>query len=360
MKFHHLTLLALTIASCSNSAETKSMSWKRNRQSPKTVNHQPSNRCPSYGQCYGQFGIAAEFLYFKAIEDELKYAQWTPQAPSYNPTSYPLDQHFSFSPGSRVWLTYSLPTKQEIRLNWMYYHSDPRSLSKDSTDFSILAVLALPTYGITQNQLVNHVHGRWTLNINAFDLDVKLPLHLRKSFTLSPSGGIKLGFVNQHISVSYSDFNTSLQPLANTPQHIKGKNNMWGLGPMVGLEGKFHLPCQFGIFFYGGVAGLAGRFTLRTTYTNFLLAPPSASLTLKEHQWRVSVVEQLTAGLDKIWTFCTCRANNKKIDFEIAAGWEVQVWTRQFRLNLFDSFVEPAEGADLTLYGPFARAAIYF
>lgn len=305
------------------------------------------------------FSFFLEFLYFKAIQDGLKYAQLVPQTPSYTPISSPIDQTFKYSPGSRIGISFILPNNKdgEIRLNWMYYYSHPHHADVETTNFSVLAVSSLPTYGIPQNQLVDSVVGKWRLIINAFELDFNVPLQLSKRFRLSPAGGIKAGFIDQHIQVDYADFQI-IQPTANTPQEIKGKSHMWGVGPLLGLEGKILLPSDYGVFFKGSAAALAGRFRLSTSYKDFLLAPAGAKLKVTDHKWRVSVVEQFQAGLDKTWKIK--RQTKIPMEVEIALGWEVQVWTRQMRLNMFDTFVEPSDGSDLTLYGPFARFGMRF
>lgn len=308
-------------------------------------------------------GIAAEFLYFKAIQDGLRYALYLPQDNPFNPQAHPLDQHFDYAPGVRVTANYVLPTceQQEFRLNWMYYRTKPEDLQVSSGNNSILAVLAVPSASLTPNLQCREVKGDWNLTLNAFELDFKVPLHLSKRFMLSPSGGMKLGFVDQTVAVHYDDFLVPVQT-DNTPTHIKGESKMWGLGPLLGLEGRVILPCDFGVFFSGGIAALAGRFSLETTYSDFLPGatnPPGESkVSVNNHEWRVSVVEQIKVGLDKRW--CWRTACGHEMNLEIAAGWEVQVWTRQLRLNLFDSFVAPSAIEDLTLYGPFAKIGINF
>lgn len=307
--------------------------------------------------------FTVDYLYFKAIQDGLKYAQWVDQDQTFRPISSSIDQPFNYSSGSRIGVSYILPNSKdgELRANWMYYYAQPHTVHATSDNFSILAILALPTYGINQNNLVETVEGKWRMLINAFELDFKIPLHLAKRLIFSPSAGIKFGFISQHIDVHYSNFQI-FQPNANTPQHIKAKSHMWGIGPLVGLAGKFLLPRNYTLFFTGGVAGLAGKFRLTTDYTDFLSggngAPENAKLKITDHKWRVSVVEQLTTGFDKTWSIK--RTNKTPIEMGLSLGWEVQVWTRQMRLNMFDTFVEPSDGSDLTLYGPFARWEMRF
>jgi Legionella pneumophila major outer membrane protein precursor len=304
------------------------------------------------------FSIYGEWIYFKAIEDSIKYAQSTPQSPTLTPVSSSVDQKFDYTSGLRIGLGYRLPRNSwGISANWMWYEThDPQK--KDSSDnFGILAVLALPTYALPQNSQVNKVTGKWSLKLDAIDFKLNIPLHISKRFILTPSGGVMAGFVNQKIQVKYEDF-LIFQPIANTPQKIEGKNNMWGIGPEIGLEARFLFCKQIGLFFTGNLAGLCGQFRLKTTYRDFLNAPSQAKLTVKGKKDRVSLVEQMQAGIETHWQFG--RKNHKWMELNISGGWEVQVWTRQMRLNMFDTFVEPSDGSDLTLYGPFVKGELRF
>lgn len=304
------------------------------------------------------FSIFGEWIYFKAIEDSLKYAQKTPQNPTLTPISSSVEQKFDYTSGVRVGLEYRLPKNSwEIGANWMWYETHNDRINDSSDSFGILAVLALPVYGISQNSQVNGVKGNWSLKINSVDLDFKMPLHISKKFILTPLGGIKAGFVSQTIKVDYSDF-LILQPLANTPQTIEGRNTMWGVGPMIGMEANFLFTKLFSIFFKGNVAGLCGQFNLKTTYSDFLGVPAEAKLTVRDTNYRISLVEQIQAGLEKKWQFG--KRDRKYLEIDLSVGWEVQVWTKQMRLNLFDTFVEPSNGSDLTLYGPFVKGEFRF
>jgi hypothetical protein len=324
-------------------------------------NKSNSNKHP----CYEDFKykkpiwtVFGEWLYFKATEDSLKYAQKTPQNPTFTPTSKPLYQDFDYRSGLRVGLAFQFAgSNAELGVEWMWYAPEIPTTRAHSDNFGILAVLALPAYGIDQNSQASKMKGKWMLKMNAIDIDLKMPLHLMKWFILSPFGGVKIGFVDQHVRVKYSGFEI-FQPGANTPQLVRGTNNMWGAGPMIGLDLKFLFPCHLDFFFTGSIAGLCGEFDLKTSYKDFLNAPTGAKLEVEEHEFRVSVVDQLRAGFEARWPI---RKRSKDIlELSIAAGWEVQVWTRQFRLNMFDSFVEPSDDASLTLYGPFVRGQIRF
>lgn len=304
------------------------------------------------------FSLYGEWLYFKAIEDSLKYAQTTPQNPTFTPKSHSVEQPFDYTSGFRIGIGYRLPRNNwEISADWMQYHTHNPKGNKKSDDFGILAVMVIPTYGIPQNSQVDSAVGKWSLEVDSVDLKLNMPLHISKRFIMTPSGGVMAGLVNQKIDVRYGDF-LIVQQGADTPQRVVGKNNMWGIGPMIGLDAKFQFMDQLGLFFSGNLSALCGQFKLKTVYEDFLNAPEQSTLTISNKQNRVSLVEQMRAGIE--WDWQIGKTGHKWMEINISAGWEVQVWTRQLRLNMFDTFVDPSNGADLTFYGPFIKGEIRF
>lgn len=304
------------------------------------------------------FSLYGEWLYFKAIEDSLKYAQTTPQNPTFTPKSHSVEQLFNYTSGFRIGIGYRLPRNNwGISADWMQYHTHNPKVNKQSDDFGILAVMVIPIYGIAQNSQVDSAVGKWSLEIDSIDLKLNMPIHMSKRFIMSPSGGVMAGLVNQKIDVQYGDF-LIVQEGAATPQRVEGKNNMWGVGPMIGLDAKFLVMDQLGLFFSGNLSALCGQFKLKTTYKDFLNAPEQAKLTISGNENRVSLVEQIKAGIE--WNWQIGETGHKYMEINLSAGWEVQVWTRQMRLNLFDTFVDPSQGADLTFYGPFIKGEFRF
>jgi hypothetical protein len=330
-----------------------------------TLTKDDKNSKSKKSRCYEDFKdgkpvwtIFGEWLYFKATEDSLKYAQTTPQNPTFTPISKPVYQNFDYSSGTRLGIGFQFAgSNAELGAEWMWYAPEVETTRTNSSDYSILAVLSLPAYGIDQNSQANEMNGKWMLKMNSIDLNLKMPIHFVKWLVFTPYGGVKAGFVDQNIRVRYGGFEL-FQPSANTPQIIRGQNNMWGVGPLIGLDLRFLIPCHLDIFFTGSIAGLCGEFDLVATYKDFLNAPSEAKLKVEEHQFRVSMIDQLRAGFEIKWPI---RKRSKDVaELSVSAGWEVQVWTRQFRLNMFNSFVEPSDDANLTLYGPFVRGQLRF
>ena len=333
---------------------------------PKKVNLEDANKKCSDPCCWSNdfkcqksiYSFFGDWLYFKAVEDDLKFGQLTPQEPTFTPKSRPLDQHFEFSSGFRIGATYQVPHNNiELGADWMNYSIDEEGVHSHSDDFGLLSTVDLPTYGIGQNSQVNLIHANWDLDINVVEMTFKMPFHFAKWMVISPYGGVKAGFIDQKIRVKVRDFQI-FQPVANTPQEVKATNNMYGIGPMIGLDLHFLTPIGFGVFFNGNLAALCERFRLTTKFKEFLNAPSNARLTVREHPSRASMVDQLQAGLDFSWIIR--RKHKQYVQFDIAAGWEVQIWSKMLRINFFDTFVEPSTGSDLTLYGPFVRGQIRF
>lgn len=319
--------------------------------------HAHADNQPDFKSGKTLFTFYGEWLYFKAAEDSLKYAQRTPQNPTFTPKSKPVYQDVDYASGLRVGSSLQFHHyNAELGADWMWYAPEGKVTKSKSDNFSVVAILALPTYGIDQNSQVDKMQGKWKLKMNSIDIYLKMPLRLAKWFTISPYGGTMASFIDQNVLVKYEGFEI-FQPTANTPQKIIGKNNMWGVGPLLGLDMKFFMPHCFDIFFNGAVAGLCSQFKLDAVYRDFINAPSYARLDINDRQFRISLYNQLRAGIEANFRFRSHHQHLMELSF--SAGWEVQVWTRQFHLNLF-SFVEPDENSNLTLSGPFLRGQLRF
>jgi hypothetical protein len=286
--------------------------------------------------------VFGDFLYFKAVADSLQTTQKVPQqVPNFKPTTTILDQDFEFSPGMRLGMIYHIPYGEwDLTANWTRFYSKNSNLHACEPDFGLLATLALPVYAASGNALVEHVSSRWSLHLNAFDLNFSRNILFNRHFSLRPIGGVKAAIIDQSMRVHYHDFLIQFTDVT-TPHKIVAKNPYWGVGPLVGGEMRFLLPAKFAIFFNGSLAALMGNFSI------------NAKLTIKDSPVRVSVFEQLQAGIDKKFAF-------KYWSIDIGIGWEVQIWRNQMRMDWFNGFIEAQQGSDLTLYGLFVRGMITF
>lgn len=303
--------------------------------------------------CVSRVGaISVEFLYFKAIEDTLRYAEKIPQSPTAQPVYHSIEQEWAYDPGVRASLSFAIGPDWEIAGVWTYIRPTPPSVS-DYDDFnSIFMSLDVPVFNSTGNTQAKYVQGGWRLKMNVWDLELRKPVYLCDSVMLLPVFGVKGCLLDQKMSVTYSQILQTV-PLDETPQHVNAKNKVWGVGPEIGLSGKLLMPRLWSFCFRGALASLAGEFDLSTVYSQLLVASSGSTITINDKIFRLFSTWQLQVALSKKWDF-------DPGGLEIVLGWETQVWMRQNRWDFFSTLAHPPEGSDLTLYGPFAKVVFDF
>jgi hypothetical protein len=300
------------------------------------------------------YRISLEALYFKAIEDSVQYAEIVPQFPTDEPVIKSLEQEHSWDPGVRA--SFSFPLfydKWQMEFDYTYFRSAPDRLKKSDSSHSIFASLVIPIIGINGNVFANKVEGEWRLNMNIVDWLIKRPIYFSKNFEIRPAAGLRACFIDQMIDVDYEDFRIDF-PRDNTPQKVIGKSSVWGVGPSIGIEMDYFLPKHFSMFLNGFFSCEFGNFDLKTIYKKLLHAPEEAKIVIKDDKQRVFSNVQMQIGFLKEWNF------GKHRSFELDAGWEMQIWWRQMRMNWFSTIPGPPEGGDLTLSGPFLKAMFCF
>lgn len=293
--------------------------------------------------------LVIDYLYFRAIEDTLKYGEtnFNLRAPT-----HAIEQDFSYNSGVRA--TVNIPTYDRWLLSgsYTYFRAHPSKVTASDPTGNIFANLVVPTYFSPVNQQVTNLSGEWGLKMQIFDVLFKSGLVLGKSFELEPFFGLQGCSVKQQVDVHYAYFRprTSLAP----PKEWKVSVEVSGIGPELGTEVKLLLPCQISFFARGGISCLLGSFNMHTDYGDLLNCPPSQKISLKDHKLRLFSAVQLQLALSKWW--CTSRSS----ELELTIGWETQMWWRQMRMNWFSTLAFPPDGSDLTLHGPFARLSLGF
>jgi len=311
-----------------------------------------------------QFSLFGDFLYFKALEDSINYAEKIPQDFTFTPKVNSISQRFDYEPGFRIGAVYEF-SDWEVYSSWMRYYIRPPARKASDNFFGILSTLSTPVWGALGNDQTTGVKGSWHLNMDVIDALVRRNLCF-KGFTLTPLAGVKFGLIEQKIEVEYEQFLNALSLLSInptlaaifdlvTPRDVSGKSSFWGIGPTIGLELSYLLPKQFRFFLNGNLSCLIGTFHTKTLYKNFTpeIVPEDSEIKIKDSNTRTPLVEQLQAGISKRW-------ESKHSHFEMILGWEVQVWQKQMYLNYFSTFVSTAKGSDLSLYGPFFRVKFGF
>ena len=155
--------------------------------------------------------LVIDYLYFRAIEDTLKYGEtnFNLRAPT-----HAIEQDFSYNSGVRA--TVNIPTYDRWLLSgsYTYFRAHPSKVTASDPTGNIFANLVVPTYFSPVNQQVTNLSGEWGLKMQIFDVLFKSGLVLGKSFELEPFFGLQGCSVKQQVDVHYAYFRprTSLAP----------------------------------------------------------------------------------------------------------------------------------------------------
>ena len=295
-----------------------------------------------------------DFLYLKATEDSLVYAQKIPQNPTYNPVIKYIKQDFSYDPGVRTAVIVPVFYDQwKVRAAWTYFIAHPDSQSSYDANYGILAGLATPIIGANGNSQCQKVNGKWDLAMNVLDFDIQKVIPIKNQLMINLSAGIKTAWIKQVIDVQYGNYLIQ-DPPDNTPQKVKGESHFLGLGPAIGFSANINLPRNFGFFLMGNYTALLGSFKLSTTYSDLLGAPAGSSIEIKDSLQRIVPFLQIEIGLYKRWPI------KSSSWLELQIGWEEQIWWDQMRVDWFSSVVSQPNGANLTLNGLYIRNKLDF
>ncbi len=324
-------------------------------------------------------GFYIDILYFKPIQDTLKYGEKNtftmgPIDPSFatyanpifsSPPGESVNQLFDYKLGVRANLQIPLNYDEwEFDLTYTYFHPlMPPSIAIDAAQF-LFTTLSNSYYPLANNSLNNqcgYINGVWRLKMDVGELELKRPFLVGKSLVIQPLLGIKTSLVRQHVQVKYQDYYLGIVgatgfPPVTSPQKVIGKSKVWGVGPELGAEMKFLIPRHFSFFLRGAFSCMLGRFNTTTKYTDFVTAVGGATgaTIIREKLTRLFSVAQLQGSVSKWWMLGKCSS------LELMVGWETQVWWRQNRMNWFSTVALPPDGSDLTLQGPFGRVNITF
>lgn len=325
-----------------------------------------------------RFGMNADVLYFKPVQDNLKYAETN--TISLSPPGKSLYQKFSYKLGFRLGV--EIPIWYDnwtISSTYLYFHPIMPPARKTDNNQFLFMTLTQPYYPLVNNFLnvqCGGVKGSWRLRMDSLDLALKRAYQISRSFFIDPILGLQTAEIRQRIEVNYEDIYiiNGSQPVPGnplpiiSPQKVVATSDVWGVGPELGAEFRFVIPREFNLFFKCLYSCMMGNFNTTTKYTDLLAStsvgispnviivtvPQEGSSIMKESLARVFSVLQLQASLSKVWNL------NQYGSFECMIGWETQLWWGQNRFNWYSTATMPSEGADLTLQGPFARMNLKF
>lgn len=261
-----------------------------------------------------------------------------PEPPHPSNTYTEPNVYFDWSPGLKIGILYEQPRFWDAQLYWTYFST--------KTQESVTAApneIILPEFfnGFTSLGVYNAAQLNWRLILNMVDVEIGHKFNPIETLSIRPFIGIKGGTINQSINSSWqeNEFNTILYSATEDL-----KNNFSGIGPSFGIDTVWHLYKSINIRSDFSAALLWGHWNIKDTFHR----PPALLGLISETSISSSTNNSMLGsymargfmGLE--WTF------KAKALVTINAGYEMQFWSNQLRLPVFQAL--PIHG-DLTLQG---------
>lgn len=295
--------------------------------------------------------ITLEFLYFKAMMDNLRYGVKYPfQVLHPNYVIANIEQHFEYDPGGRINLGFTLDDFWELEVSWTYFNAHPGTTSAFSNQ-EIIPLMTSTALGGTGTSTANSLHGKWQMTMNVFNFDFKKPFCIGKTLMFAPILGVQ-GAIFRHVQnaefggVVPSTFGTP------TPTKVGGTNKVWAVGPDVAIEARLLAKRRLDLYMRAAYSAMLGQFSGKTSLQDFLNPTGANLIIIRDASTRVFSMVQVQAAVSKRW-----EVGRGLIELDL--GWETQFWQGINRWDYLSSTVQ-STGGNLMLAGPFFRFSASF
>lgn len=320
------------------------------------------------------FILSADFLYWKADEDNLEYAQdvITSQSGQLGTASDPLqgtgvNPNFKWNPGFRVAIGKQLGCLDywDIYLSYNYIKSTADG-SKTANFPQTIVRPTWDTYGL--GSVVAKAQVNWDMFYNTWDLELGKDYFLGTRLTLRPFLGVRGAWIKQKYHTKYDLAPDQVLPNINQSK-FKAHQHYWGVGARAGSNFIWHLSKNWGI--YGEISGalLYGASKVKEELVGVLRLDELTEFAYiaQETFWRTRGTLQAALGIEWEMHF-----NQNRSRFALSAGYEFNTWFQFNQLlkpnsdiSLIDDRSDVAwrmdtNNGDLSLQGLVIRATYDF
>jgi len=278
--------------------------------------------------------ISADFIYWKAYQNGLEYANSAVTATPTSPAGTLAQGDYAtpkgkFQPGFKVGL--GLEFEHD---GWDLF-AQYTWLAPTSKTTSTLAPTGAnglyPVVGSTVSDAfggaapaLSSASAQFTMHYNVVDLEVGRNFFVSRYMTLRPHFGLKADWITQRLNVS-QDFSTAQFTTTYNSEQSNHKLKTWGLGIRCGLDPVWHFSRSWGMYGEFAFSALYSRFKNKgtdTLYTGAAQTGTSAQFANGQQSYHgVTPVLELGLGLSYMGWFY-----DEAYMLEVKAGWEEQVW----------------------------------
>lgn len=229
----------------------------------------------------------------------------------------------------------------DLYLNFTWFQTENSAASSLHGGAGLIPLLGAPPLGPNEVTLGSQAKIHWRLHFYTLDLDLGRHYFVSPRLAFHPFVGLKSAWINQNQNTKSKYFLDQL--------HLKTKteNDFWGIGPQLGMEGKWFLGSCFNLF--GSVAGslLWGDFDVHQKQRDTLLNEETYRLSLDMHS--VVPMTQMQIGIGYETNLC-----HNRYHIAINTRYEHQYWWNQNQMPYFplpNVYKYRRFGEDLSLQG---------
>lgn len=319
------------------------------------------NNPPAYGRpADTAFFIDLSFLYWKGFNHgwtagyERRFPYQTSNGENF--TNEKADQvSFDWGPGLRVGFGYCSEydhwNVQGI-YTWIRLTGSKDFISKDFGQYVTsahgiqvtLAIFPSIAYPFSDGSYEN-LSAHWRLNHNIGDLQFGRDFYITKALALQPILGLRFAQLDQAMNAHFGQ--EILAP--NYYFSYRISNDFWGIGPRIGVDGKWTFPHNVGIT--GLVTGslLYGKTRItQHAYATGSFGSLEEIASETDYNYSIAPTVQLALGLD--WGMCF---NKDRVYWGLNLSWEFNYWWNQAHFDANRSFQFPIEIQGITLRSDF-------
>jgi hypothetical protein len=208
--------------------------------------------------------------------------------------------------------------KWDLYLNFTWFRTDNSSASSLHDSGAFLSPLTVVP-PISASQVKVH----WNIHFYDFALNLGRHYFISSACALHPYFGIKTAFISQIKRSSSEVFSPFFGTLTT-----KDKNGFWGVGPDIGIEGKWFVISGFNLFGSAGGAILWGDFDVSHKEYSPSFAATRYDFHLDTHQIVPMTQFQLGMGYET-------NVYHNRYHIAVNARYEYQYWWRQNQMPSF-------------------------
>ncbi len=202
--------------------------------------------------------LLIDFLYWQASQTGMSYGLIydpfspisVPGASATRPIGSNKNIDFQFDPGVRVSLGFK-PYHDDWRIDFIWTELNTKASGVPNLSGAFFAASFIPYFNTPQllNNNGANAKAEWRAYFNTLDLDLHREISFVKRLTLSGHLGLRNLWLDQKYNVlSINTYNGTHPPTIVCNSEAKMKEDIWGIGPMIGGDSIWNLYRGFSLF----------------------------------------------------------------------------------------------------------------